>query len=359
MRTLGRYLAAFGLSVITTLSLTHDASAQRGGRGGGGFHGGGGFGGGGSRGGFGGGFGSRSGGSFGGGSRPSFGGGNRQGFGGGNFSQRPDRQSFGSRPNSIDRSGIRPDRGGSFSRPGFGSSRGSYGFRGNFGRPGFSGRPGYGGGILGRSFYGRSYYRGGIRGFYGRPYGGFYHYYGGFYNQYYYPRLGFSIGVLPYGYYPFYWGGYPYYYSNGFYYQQQNNQYTVVEPPVGAEVNALPDNAEAITIDGVQYYESNGVYYLPVTKDNGRMVYRVAGKDGELNTEDGQQLSGTDNGAMPQIGDVIDELPENSQKVKINGEKYYVTPDGVYLHQQRDSSGKKVYVVTGVPDDGPDDEPQQ
>jgi hypothetical protein len=91
---------------------------------------------------------------------------------------------------------------------------------------------------------------------------------------------------LPFGYYPFYWGDYQYYYSDGLYYQYNDNQYTVVEPPVGASVNSLPSKAQAITINGEQYYESNGVYYRAVTKDDGTVVYEVAGKDGELNTGD-------------------------------------------------------------------------
>ena len=372
MKKFSKYLLSLGLSAITVLSLSFTADAQRGGggsRGGGGFHGGGSFGG------------SRGGGGFSGGSRGSFGGGGFSGRSGGGFSQRgnsgggfsggsrgnytprdnSNRQSYGVRPNTGDRSyggqrgGFDRSRSyGNISRGNFGSPRGNYGYRGSVGRSGFYGRPGYA--TRGNYFSGRSYYRGGVRAYYGRPYNGFYHNYRGYYNSYYYPRIGVSIGVLPFGYYPFSWGGYPYYYSNGYYYQQFNNQYTVVEPPVGAEINQLPDDAEPITIDGQQYYESNGVYYLPVTKDNGRLVYRVAGKDGELSTENGGQVNGDDNANYPQIGDVIEELPQDSRKVKVNGEKYYVTPDGVYLHEQRDSTGKKVYVVTGVPDDEPDDQ---
>ena len=367
MKKLSKYLLCVGLSALTVLSLNFSAEAQRGGRGGGGGFGGGsrgGFGGGGSRGGFGGG--SRPGGGFGGGfsQRGNSGGFAQRGNQGGGFSQRPNvgqnRQSFGTRPNFGDRS-IGAQRGGfgrsqgyNTPRGNFGSPRGNYGFRGGVSPRGNWGRPGYSGGFnRGNYFSGRSYYRGGVRGFYGRPYGGgFYHNYRGYYNSYYYPRIGVSIGVLPFGYYPFSWGGVPYYYSNGYYYQQYNNQYTVVEPPVGAEINQLPSDAEEITIDGQQYYESNGVYYQPITKDNGRLAYRVAGKDGELNTDNGSQVNGAD---YPEIGDVIDELPQDTRKIKINGEKLLVTPDGVYLQEQRDSTGKKIYVVTGTPDDDDQD----
>jgi len=45
-------------------------------------------------------------------------------------------------------------------------------------------------------------------------------------------------------------------YSDGLYYQQTNDQYTVVEPPVGAEIKSLPKDAQSIMINGEQYYES-------------------------------------------------------------------------------------------------------
>ena len=93
------------------------------------------------------------------------------------------------------------------------------------------------------------------------PTGGFY-WGGGFYNSLYWPRLGFSVGFLPYGYYPFYWGGLQFYYSDGYYYNNDNGQYTVVEPPVGAQLNNLPEGAKSIMINGQQYYELNGVYYV-------------------------------------------------------------------------------------------------
>jgi hypothetical protein len=364
MKTFNKILVSLGFIALTGLTLTFNADAQR--RGGGGGFGGGSRGGfsGGSRGGFGGGggFSGRQGGGFGGGGFQgrSNGGFSQRGGNDSRFSQRGggQRQSFGNRPSY----GVRPNGGfqqRGYSRGNFGQSRGAYSYRGNGVRPGFYGRGGYRGGLRGSYFGGRGYYRGGIRGYYGGAgYNGFYHNYRGYYNQFYYPRLGFSIGVLPYGYYPFSWGGNPYFYSNGYYYQQFNNQYTVVEPPVGAEINQLPSDAEQITIDGQEYYESNGVYYLPITKANGRLVYRVAGKDGELNTEAGSnnnQVMGDDATNYPQVGDVIDELPEDSRKVTVNGDKYFVTPDGVYLHEQRDSNGKKIYVVTGIPGDDQED----
>lgn len=338
MKTFNKYALTLTFSVLAGLLFSGTVDAQR--RGGGG-----GFGGGSRGGGFGGGSAMRSGG-FGGGSRggSSFGGGFR-GNNGGSFQS--GRGSFGN--GFGNRMSVAP-RGNYAYRGGVpGQANRVYGYRGGGSRYGYAQRS---------YFYGRPYYRGGVRGYYGRPYGGLYYNYRGFYNRYYYPRIGFSIGVLPYGYYPFYWGANQYYYSDGYYYQQYNNQYTVVEPPVGAEIDRLPEGAESIVINGQQYYELNGVYYEPITRNNGNLVYRIAGKDGELETDQAGQAPqvGTSQGDYPLVGDVIDQLPDHSRKITLNGEKYYVTPDGIYLKEQRNQDGKKVYVVASVPSNNDSDD---
>jgi hypothetical protein len=180
---------------------------------------------------------------------------------------------------------------------------------------------------------------------------GYYHYNHGYYGSYYAPRLGFAVGVLPYGYFPFYWGDYQYFYSEGLYYQYNDNQYTVVEPPIGAEITTLPEKAQSIVINGQQYYELNGVYYQPVTKDDGTVVYQIAGKDGELNTGNGVQ---EDEPQGPQMGDIVAQLPPDCRKLKVNGEVLYVSPDGVYYQQLVDTAGNKTYKVVGLPSDEPD-----
>ena len=178
-----------------------------------------------------------------------------------------------------------------------------------------------------------------------RPQGVYYNN-NGFYTSYYVPRIGLSVSVLPYGYYPFYYGPSLYYYGGGMFYQQTDNTYTVVEPPMGAEVKQLPDNAQSIVINGVQYYELNGVYYQPITKDDGSLSYQVAGKDGVLNTDDANVQD-----APPiQAGDLVDNLPEDYRKISLNGEKYYVTPSGYYLQDAVDENGKKVYKIISVPE---------
>jgi hypothetical protein len=179
----------------------------------------------------------------------------------------------------------------------------------------------------------------------------YYHYNHGYYGSYYAPRLGFTIGVLPYGYYPFYYGDYQYFYSDGLFYENNNDQYTVVEPPVGAEVNSLPSNAQSIMINGQQYYEADGVYYQPITKDDGTLSYQVAGEDGQLNTGDAGNSDAAP--APPQIGDIVTNLPPNCKTININGDKLFVSPDGIYYKAQPDQNNNTVYKIVGLPaDDG-------
>jgi hypothetical protein len=125
----------------------------------------------------------------------------------------------------------------------------------------------------------------------------------------------------------------------------------VVEPPVGAEVKNLPSDAKSIMINGEQYYESNGVYYQPYTKDDGTQVYVIAGKDGELNTDN------SGNGDVqqgPQIGDIVTQLPDDCRKIKINGEKLFVSPDGYYYQESQNNNGDTIYKIVGTPSDEPD-----
>jgi len=303
IQRLTKQLFLAGLITLASISV---ADAQRGGgRGAGG----------GGRGGFGGG--------------RSFGGGGRSFGGGARISAVPQRGGFGG--------GNRIAAGPRFA-PGraYGGVRGginlSLGYRGGYG-------------------YGRSpYYRGGYYGGYGAYYRG------------YFPRIGFYINTLPYGYYPFSYGGYPYYYNEGLFYQQYNDGYQVVAPPVGAEVPRLPRGAQDITIDGKQYFEKDGIYYLPIINENGKKVYQVAGKDGVLNTDgnqdDQQYNDNTDqpNGqyppqnsnALPRVGDVVNAIPADSRAVKINGEKLFVSPDGVY-YQEDNSGNTRIFKVVGVP----------
>ncbi|GAA4092086.1 DUF6515 family protein [Mucilaginibacter panaciglaebae] len=174
--------------------------------------------------------------------------------------------------------------------------------------------------------------------------------YRGFYG---YPSLGFYFNALPFGYYPFYMGSSLFYYYDGIFYRTYDDGYVVTAPPVGAAVPSLPKGAKAIMIDNQQFFEYGGVYYKIVINDKGDKVYVVAGKDGVLNTDKSDGRNGDDNGTVnqvPHVGDIIDQLPENARRVTLNGKKYYVTAEDIYLEETKDASGVTVYRVASVPD---------
>ncbi|HEY9533531.1 MAG TPA: DUF6515 family protein [Mucilaginibacter sp.] len=216
--------------------------------------------------------------------------------------------------------------GGSFSRGGGGgggSVRGGVGFS-----TGYRGRVNLGLGLGYRTGFGYS-------GFYG------------------YPNLGFYFNALPFGYYPFYMGSSLFYYYDGIFYRPYDEGYVVTAPPVGAAVPSMPRGAKAIMIDNQQFFEYNGVYYKIIINDKGDKVYVVAGKDGVLNTDNNNDSGVGDNGTVnqvPHVGDIIDQLPENTRRVTLNGKKYYVTADEIYLEETKDANGVNVYRIASIPD---------
>ena len=201
----------------------------------------------------------------------------------------------------------------------------------------------------------------------GYPYyyndGFYYGYYGGYYQPI-FPPFGLRIGVLPYGYYSFYLGGYPYYYYNGIYYQQYDNSYQVVDAPMGASVYSLPEGAKSVVLNGEKLYELNGTYYKEDRDSKGQTIYTVVGKNGEVNNTDNTDLNSPDGnlnnddnanndnslntppGSSLQLGDIVTQLPEGSRVVTINGEKMYVSPDDKYLKEETDG-GVVQYKVVG------------
>ncbi len=367
MKKLFKYIPALILTGLLSIALINTADAQH--RGGGGSHGGGSRGGGGGFHGGGGGshFASGGGGFHGGGGGSHFasgGGGFRGGSGGYHGA------SF-SRGGAVNRSaGVRGGtsyRGGSFNRGAVGV-RGGTAYRGSvrggigYNRGYYGGGRNYGGG---RYYGGRGYYRG------GRYYGG----YGPGFRfglGFGYPHIGFYLGYLPFGYYPFYFGSLEYYYSAGAFYRPYNGGYQVVAPPIGAAVPTLPSNAQAIQIDGAQYYEASGVYYQEGSDNNGNRVYIVVGKDGVLNTgnnvSDQQPMNDSDDPIMdnsnmannqPQatqpaaeltikVGDVVDQLPPDCRKVTLNNKKFFVSADNIFYEEFKDANGTG-YRVASIP----------
>jgi len=198
-----------------------------------------------------------------------------------------------------------------------------------------------------------------IRLFYGgNPYyysnGLFYSSYGLTYNLI-RPPFGIRLGFLPNGYWPLNFGGYPYYYYGGTFYQNtQDNQYQVVQPPVGATVPSIPKGAKKIVVNGEPVYDYLGTFYKEVIDQNGKVSYQVQGKDGVLNTNQQQEVTvGTENTAnskvatnyIPGIGDIVLQLPSQYMVVVINDKKLYVTPEHIYYEEFIDNGILKYKVV--------------
>lgn len=170
-------------------------------------------------------------------------------------------------------------------------------------------------------------------GYYYRPYGGYFRVIA--------PPFGLFINVLPFGYYPFYLGGNPYYYYGGTYYRPgPTDNYEVVDAPLGASVPELPNGTKVVVINDQKYYEHDGTYYKEEIRDNDEIWYTVTGKNGNLDTDD----ANTDYG--PRIGDMVDELPANCRTVVVNGNKYLVSPDDVY-YQEVTSGNSLRYKIVG------------
>jgi len=355
---------SFALLVIST-----SVSAQRGGSRGGG--------GGGSRGGGGGSY------------HASGGGGGYRSSGGSGVAARP---SSGYRP-ATGGVGARP--GGVASRPGGVASRPG----GVASRPVTRYQPQFGGGSrIGRGYYapragyhaggpgyavGRAYYhpRYSYIGFGGLNYG----YYNGFFYRPYgfglhliFPPFGIRVGLLPYGYYPFYWGANPYYYYGGIYYTPYaDGGYQVSAPPLGALVPDLPSGYTTQVIDGQTFYQYYGTFYEPQVRDNGETWYKVVGLNGRLETgqpqydnqyqaapqgqqpyqPDGQQQNQQQpmqqqpsqatpaQPAAPVTGDLLFKLPDGCTTITINGEQYFQSPAGTYYQEVIGQDNKIMYQI--------------
>jgi hypothetical protein len=185
--------------------------------------------------------------------------------------------------------------------------------------------------------------------YYPRPYSPYSHSY-----VHYGPSIGFRVNVLPYGYFPFYFGSSNYYYyDNTFYRRYDDRNYEVVAPPIGAKLPQLPKNATGVTIDGIRYYELGGTYYQETYNDKNQTLYEVVGVNGELRTNSVQNNNGNfNNQNQPQQnrpiqeGDFVDNLPDQCKTITINGQTLYVSPDNIY-YQQIIESNRIYYKVVG------------
>jgi len=191
----------------------------------------------------------------------------------------------------------------------------------------------------GPRFYAGGYYRAPYH-YYPRPYYRPYRYYG--------MPVGFVVNVLPYGFLSFNtaWG--PYYYSDGYFYQPyagegtQREQYQVVDPPMGVVIPSLPSGVNTVVIDGNTYYEKNGTYYQEILQDK-QVKYVVVGKNGQLDTGKAQN----EQPAPAPDPEVLEQLPNGSRGVEINGQQLYVSPDGMYYQEVTNTDNSRGYKLVG------------
>jgi hypothetical protein len=106
------------------------------------------------------------------------------------------------------------------------------------------------------------------------------------------------VTVLPVGYFSFQFGGVPYCYWDGIYYQPFDGGYQEVYPPVGAVIPELPEGAIEVTLGVMIYYYAGGAFYM-------------------------QQPDGTFIMVAPPIGIVVPELPPGAVQVMVNGAVAY------------------------------------
>jgi hypothetical protein len=116
---------------------------------------------------------------------------------------------------------------------------------------------------------------------------------------------GIVVGALPAGYLTFNFGGRPYYYYEGVYYQPGGSGYAVVAPPAGVIVPVLPPGAEAAVVNGAVFYYAGGVFYIQ--QPNGYAV------------------------VAPPLGATVSSLPPGAAPVTVRGMVYYLANNVYYL----------------------------
>ena len=129
-------------------------------------------------------------------------------------------------------------------------------------------------------------------------------------------------------------GGNPYYYNRGYFYGYYGGYYQPIFPPFGLRISVLPLGYTRLFIGTDPFFYYNGVYYR------------------QYNDNDYEVVDAP-------MGATVSSLPRGAKSVSVNGEKLYEL-NGTFYKADRDSRGKKVYIVVGKngeinnTDEGPD-----
>ena len=122
--------------------------------------------------------------------------------------------------------------------------------------------------------------------------------------------------------------GATYSYAEGAFYQAKSGGgWVIVQPPVGAEVTSIPEDAVKHDDEGdVEIYQFDRAFWSKATNDAGETVYRVEPQPPE---------------------EEIDEIPDGSPSFIADGETFYYVDFNWYVAY--DENGKKGF-TNGVPD---------
>ena len=131
-------------------------------------------------------------------------------------------------------------------------------------------------------------------------------------------------------------GGVTYRYVNGVYYRPYGPGFTMVTPPIGIHVSVLPAGFTTVLVSGRTYFVCGGVYYVEVSPN----VYEVIEKPAAVVVPPGGTI------AAPAPATVVSSLPAGTQKVTINGRRYYKVND-VYYEKEVTENGETFYRVAG------------
>ncbi len=135
------------------------------------------------------------------------------------------------------------------------------------------------------------------------------------------PPFGMRTRWLPRHHYNFIFHECVYFYCcNVFYiYIEDDDEYVIVRPPIGALVDSIPEYSEQLIIEGETYYIADGIQYKAVMV-NDEIWYKVI-KVLESNENEIVQL---------QVGTLVDTIPEDRELLLIDGETYYIAEDIQY-----------------------------
>jgi hypothetical protein len=127
--------------------------------------------------------------------------------------------------------------------------------------------------------------------------------------------------------------GLPYFYYSGIYYTLYGNEYIVVMPPRGFRITVLPVGHLRIVVGPSVYFYHSGIYYTETT------------------TTSSMESEGKYEVTQPPVGVVLSEIPDDAEKVNIDGKVLY--EHNKILYKKSDTfEGETTYeVVYSKPND--------